>query len=74
MTYHKHETSEIKNDGLRYSRKKNGSPFEGTGRTGEMMSCIKCGTHKPRSSGSFRRLLNTNHFYCGDCRVVPVQA
>jgi hypothetical protein len=50
MTYHKHETSEIKDDGLRYSRKKNGSPFEGAGRTGEMMSCIKCSLHKPRSA------------------------
>ncbi len=63
MTYHKHDASEIKDDGLRYSKKKNGSPFEGTGRTGEMMSCIKCGTHKPRSSGSFRRFLNANHFF-----------
>jgi hypothetical protein len=74
MTYHKHETTEIKDDGLRYNRKKNGSPFEGTGRAGEMMSCIKCGTHKPRSTGSFRRFLNANHFFCGECRVVPVQA
>jgi len=70
VTYHKHETSEIKDDGLRYSRKKNGSPFEGTGRTGELMCCIKCGAHKPRSSGSFRRFLNANHFFCGECRVV----
>ena len=38
MTYHKHETTEIKEGGLRYSRKKNGSPFEGQGKTGEMMS------------------------------------
>ncbi len=71
MTYHKHDASEIKDDGLRYSKKKNGSPFEGTGRTGKMMSCIKCGTHKPRSTGSFRRFLNANHFFCGECRVVP---
>lgn len=71
MSHHKHETTQISGDGLRYSSKKNGSPFEGTGRTGEMMSCIKCGTHKPRSTGSFRRFMNANHFFCGDCRVVP---
>jgi hypothetical protein len=73
MTYHKHEISEIKDGGLRYSKKKNGSPFEGSGRTGEMMSCIKCSQHKPRASGSFRRFLNANHFFCGECRVVPTQ-
>jgi hypothetical protein len=74
MSHHKHETTQISGDGLRYSSKKNGSPFEGTGRTGEMMSCIKCGTHKPRSTGSFRRFMNANHFFCGDCRVVPSAA
>jgi len=71
MSHHKHETTQISGDGLRYSSKKNGSPFEGTGRTGEMMSCIKCGIHKPRATGSFRRFLNASHFFCGDCRVVP---
>jgi hypothetical protein len=70
MSHHKHTITEIKSDGLRYSSKKNGSPFEGTGRTGEMMSCIKCSKHKPRSTGSFKRLLNTNQFFCGDCRKV----
>jgi hypothetical protein len=73
MSHHKHEKTQINADGLRYSSKKNGSPFEGTGRTGEMMSCIKCSKHKPRSSGSFRRFLNANHFFCGDCRVVPAE-
>jgi hypothetical protein len=74
MPHHKHETSEINSDGLRYARKKNGSPFEGTGRTGEMMSCIKCGQHRPRSTGSFRKFLNANHFFCGECRSVKPQA
>jgi hypothetical protein len=74
MSYHKHQISEIKEDGLRYSRKKNGSPFEGKGHTGEMMSCIKCGIHKPRATGSFRKILNTHHFYCGECRIVPAKS
>jgi hypothetical protein len=73
MSHYKHEKTQINADGLRYSSKKNGSPFEGTGRTGEMMSCIKCSKHKPRSSGSFKRFLNANHFFCGDCRVVPAE-
>ena len=67
MSHHKHETTQISGDGLRYSSKKNGSPFEGTGRTGEMMSCIKCGVHKPRNNGSFKRILGSSMFVCFDC-------
>lgn len=61
--------SEISLDGLRYKSKKTGSPYEGM-RTGDTMSCMKCGLHKPRSLGSFRQLLGNAAFFCGDCRVV----
>ncbi len=53
--------TEISNDGLRYKTKKTGSPFEGM-RTGDTMSCMKCGLHKPRSFGSFKQLLGTAAF------------
>ena len=32
------------------------------------MSCIKCGLHKPRASGTFRKLLGTSMFVCLDCK------
>jgi hypothetical protein len=47
--------------------KKGGSPFEGLGRTGDTMSCIKCGIHKPRNNGSFKRILGSSMFVCFDC-------
>ena len=61
--------TEISRDGLRYKSKKTGSPYEGM-RTGDTMSCMKCGVHKPRSLGSFKQLLGTAAFFCSDCRVV----
>ena len=30
-------------------------------------SCYKCGLHKPRSLGSFRKLAGQNMFCCSDC-------
>jgi hypothetical protein len=61
--------TEISLNGLRYKSKKSGSPYEGM-RTGDTMSCMKCGVHKPRSLGSFKQLLWNAAFFCGDCRVV----
>jgi hypothetical protein len=61
------EKTEISTDGLRYKSKKGGSPFEGLGRTGDTMSCIKCGVHKPRNNGSFKRILGSSMFVCFDC-------
>lgn len=61
------EKTEISTDGLRYKSKKGGSPFEGLGRTGDTMSCIKCGIHKPRNNGSFKRILGSSMFVCFDC-------
>jgi hypothetical protein len=52
---------------LRYKSKKGGSPFEGLGRTGDTMSCIKCGVHKPRNNGSYKRILGSSMFVCFDC-------
>jgi hypothetical protein len=62
------ETTVIAKDGLRYKSKSPGSPF-GT-QSGNMgtMSCYKCGLHKPRALGTFKRLLNQSMFKCGDCK------
>lgn len=65
--YH-HDKTQITSDGLRYTNKKNGSPFQGMGRTGETMSCMKCGQHKMRHTGSFKRYLGANLFFCSDCK------
>ena len=44
-----------------------GSPFAASG-TGASMSCYKCGLHKPRALGSFKRVLNQSMFVCADCK------
>ena len=62
----------ISQNGLRYTSKEGGSPFQGMGCTGETMSCIKCGKHKPRSGEAFKRFLNGLLFFCFDCK--PVKA
>jgi hypothetical protein len=62
------ETNEISAGGLRYKSKVSGSPFGVQGHFIGTMSCLKCGLHKPKAQGSFRRLLNKSHFYCGECR------
>jgi hypothetical protein len=66
------EETSISPTGLRYTAKENGSPFQGMGGSGEMMSCIKCGLHKPRSKGAFKRLLNSPMFFCFDCKPKKV--
>lgn len=60
-------TSKVDATGLRYKTKAGGSPFGVTGAAGGSMSCYKCGQHKPRALGSFRRLVDKNMFACGDC-------
>lgn len=60
-------TTEIDETGLRYKSKVGGSPFGAPSYPSSTMSCIKCGRHKPRATGSFKRLLNQSMFVCGDC-------
>jgi len=62
--------SKVDATGLRYKTKAGGSPFGTTGASGGSMSCYKCGQHKPRALGSFRRLVDKNMFVCGDCYPV----
>ena len=60
--------TKIAADGLRYKSKVGGSPFGGQAGFVGAMSCLKCGLHKPKSQGSFKRLLGKSHFICGDCK------
>jgi hypothetical protein len=62
------ETTQISTNGLRYTSKEGGSPFTGISGSGETMSCIKCGRHKLRSAGVFRRYLTALLFFCFDCK------
>ena len=62
------EITEVSHTGLRYTSKQNGSPFQGNGGSGHTLSCIKCGHHKPRSSGAFRRYPMALMFFCFDCK------
>lgn len=56
--------------GLRYKAKAGGSPFGASGAAGGSMSCYKCGLHKPRALGSFRRVVGKSMFVCADCSPV----
>jgi hypothetical protein len=58
--------SKITEDGLRYKRKASGSPFPNIG-SRATISCYKCGLHKPRALGTFKKLINQQMFMCGDC-------
>ena len=60
------ETTKINKDGLRYKSKEGSTPFGGSSNIGTM-SCYKCGLHKLRSLGTFKRLLGQSMFMCGDC-------
>lgn len=60
----------VSQNGLRYTSKEGGSPFQGMGGTGQTMSCITCGKHKPRSSGAFKRFVYGRMFFCLDCKPV----
>ena len=60
------QESKITEDGLRYKRKASGSPFPNIG-SRAAISCYKCGLHKPRSLGMFKKLINQQQFMCGDC-------
>lgn len=60
------EVTKIATDGLRYKSKQGGSPF-GASSHMQTMSCFKCGQHKQRALGSFKRLLAQSMFYCAEC-------
>lgn len=62
----KEQDTKITADGLRYKSKEGGSMFKDSASMGTI-SCYKCGLHKPRALGSFKRLLNQSMFMCGDC-------
>jgi hypothetical protein len=60
------EITKIAPGGLRYKSKQSGSPFGDSG-TINSLSCYKCGKHKSRALGSFKRLLGQSMFVCGEC-------
>ncbi len=69
----KYEYTVVSDTGLRYTTKEGGSPFQGMGGTGETLSCIKCGQHRPRRSGVFKRYFSSLMFLCLDCKPVKLQ-
>jgi hypothetical protein len=62
--------SVMADDGLRYKFKGGGSPFQDSANM-STMSCYRCGLHKSRSLGVFKRLLNQRSFVCQDCCNKP---
>jgi len=66
------ETTQISKSGLRYTSKQGGSPFQGVGGTGHTLSCIKCGHHRLRSNGFFKRYPTALLFFCFDCKPKTV--
>ncbi|BCO25829.1 hypothetical protein MIZ03_0708 [Rhodoferax lithotrophicus] len=61
-------TTQISPTGLRYTAKQNGSPFQGISGSGETMSCMKCGQHKLRRNGIYKRYLTALMFLCFECK------
>jgi hypothetical protein len=68
------EVSQISPTGLRYTTKAGGSPYQAVGGSGHTMSCIKCGHHRLRSNGIFRRYPTALMFFCFDCKPRPREA
>jgi hypothetical protein len=62
------DTTKISQTGLRYTTKESGSPYRDTGGSGETMSCIKCGQHRVRRHGMFKRYATALMFFCFDCK------
>jgi hypothetical protein len=50
--------------GLGYMCKESGSPFKNTGSMATI-SCYKCGQHKHRFMGIFKKIINQQMFMCG---------
>ena len=65
---YKGEVTQISHTGLRYTSKESGSPYQAIGGSGHTMSCSKCGHHKLRSNGIFRRYPTALMFFCVDCQ------
>jgi hypothetical protein len=65
---HPSDTTQISPSGLRYTVKQNGSPYRDLGGSGETLSCIKCGHHKLRRNGVFKRYVTALMFLCFDCK------
>jgi hypothetical protein len=57
----------ISQDGLRYKSRPTGSPFGETA-SHSTMSCFKCGLHKSRALGSFKKMLGKSMFVCFECK------
>lgn len=66
-------TTQISPTGLRYTAKENGSAYQGMSGSGETMSCIKCGQHKLRSKGVYKRYLTALMFICCDCKPQTIK-
>lgn len=66
-------TTQISTTGLRYTAKENGSMFQSLSGSGATMSCIKCGQHKLRSKGVYKRYPTALMFFCGDCKPQPIK-
>jgi hypothetical protein len=64
---YKFEETAVAPSGLRYTSKEGGSRFQGMG-NGETLSCIKCGQHKLRRNGTFKRYVTALLFFCLDCK------
>ncbi len=66
--------TEISTDGLRYKSRATGSPFGPAGHAGAVMSCYKCGEHKPRTQGANRMFAGRPTFACFGCYPAKVSA
>jgi hypothetical protein len=73
MDYYRDSDTEtlISGDGLRYTAKKPGSAFGpvSLGGCSTVMSCFRCGRHKPVSALTSQKILGRTHKVCAvNCR------
>lgn len=59
------QANTVSTTGLRYTTKKNGTPYAGN-YVGKTMSCTNCGSHAPRSEGVFGSLMGRAVFFCSE--------
>ncbi len=59
-------------DGLRRVNKDGGKFFGYSPYASSTLSCYKCGRHKLKSGGGFKRLLGRSMFICGECKSLTL--
>lgn len=65
MTKSLDTSTQVQPDGLRYVKKVKGSAYATVSQnTQSVMSCFRCGRHRPREMMVFKRMFGRSHLVC----------